>query len=84
MLFNFNKTLLTLMYSLIFGIWLVQIGVKKFTKQINNAYANMAIISNILLIIILLTIKISTPTIAPDVHVNIIETTQINTGLTNE
>lgn len=84
LLFNFNKTLITLMYSLIFGIWLIQIGVKKFTKQINNAYANMAIISNILLIIILLTIKISTPTIAPDVHVNIIETTQINTGLTNE
>lgn len=84
LLFNFNKTLITILFCLIFGIWVFQIGAKKFTKQISKGYTNMAIISNILLITTLLAIYISAPRIAPDVQINIIETTQTNTGLANE
>lgn len=86
LIFNFNKMLLTLTFALIFGIWALQVGIKKFTKNINGAYTNMAIISNIILIIVISIFSLSspTPTITPDTEITITETIQTTPGLSNE
>lgn len=45
------STLLTFAFATIFGLWLLQIGVKKFEKNISGSYMHMAIGFNIAMII---------------------------------
>ena len=44
-------TLITFAFATIFGLWLLQIGVKKFEKNISGSYMHMAIGFNIAMII---------------------------------
>lgn len=54
-LFNgFSATLLTISMLLMFAIWLMQLGYKKFEKNIGNAYATTAVTINIAIIIYLI------------------------------
>ena len=45
------STLITFAFATIFGLWLLQIGVKKFEKNISGTYTHMAIGFNIAMII---------------------------------
>ncbi|MFQ6703877.1 MAG: hypothetical protein ACLRFP_02220 [Alphaproteobacteria bacterium] len=45
-----SGTLLTLSMLMLFGIWAIQIGAKKFEKTIGNTYATTAVVINILII----------------------------------
>ncbi|MBO5705004.1 MAG: hypothetical protein J6R99_03220 [Alphaproteobacteria bacterium] len=49
---GFNSMLLTFTFALLFGIWIMRVGTKKFEKQIPAKYASAAVIINIVLIII--------------------------------
>lgn len=50
--FGSYSVLLTFCLAIMFGIWALQVGVKKFTKNIGGTYATTAVILNIALIII--------------------------------
>lgn len=50
-IYGLNSTLLTFTLALIFGIWTLNTGTKKFLNNIGGKYANWAIIINIVLII---------------------------------
>lgn len=50
--FGFTPVLLTFCLALIFGIWVLNTGLKKFTKEISGRYSTMAVIINIALIIL--------------------------------
>lgn len=77
--FNFGLTLLTIIFALFFGTWALQVGAKKFIKTINGTYTNIMIAINIILIILLFVFSAQTPMIAPDIQVNITETTTATT-----
>lgn len=72
-IFGINATLLTFVFALIFGIWALQIGTKKFTKNITRQYTTFAIIINLILIAITACAYIYTPKIT---SINIHETTE--------
>lgn len=75
---NLNATLLQIMLALIFGIWAMQIGAKKFTTKINGGYTTFAIIANIILLIgTIFIFTLGATHSAPDVEINITETTVI-------
>lgn len=72
---NFNATLLQIMLALIFGIWAIQLGVKKFITKINGGYLTFAIITNIILLIgTLFVFTLGATYTAPNVEINITET----------
>lgn len=50
-----TTTLLTVSMALMFAIWLIQTGEKKFKKDIGNAYATTAVIINLAIVIYLIT-----------------------------
>ena len=50
-IYGLNSTLLTFTLALIFGIWTLNTGTKKFLNNIGGKYANWATIINIVLII---------------------------------
>ena len=68
-IFGLNSILLTFILTLIFGIWSLTTGAKKFIKSMPNKYAIFAIIVNITTIIIL--------TLGTHVYTNL-NTTTIN------
>ena len=72
-LFGLNAILLTFILSLIFGIWALQIGTKKFIKNLNGKYTTIAIIINIILITIT-SIVIFMPKTIQTVQINISDT----------
>lgn len=45
-----SSTLLTLSLLMLFGIWAIQVGAKKFEKNIGGAYATIAVIFNLIMI----------------------------------
>ena len=50
------STLLTLTFAMLFGIWAMQSGHDKFTKNIGGAYATTAVVINIAIIIYMITV----------------------------
>lgn len=52
--------LLTFIFALICGIWALQIGTKKFLKNIGARYSTLAVAINIVTILIMLTLSIYT------------------------
>ena len=52
-IFGIQSILLTFILTLIFGIWVLTIGTKKFIDSMPNKYATFAVIINIALILIL-------------------------------
>lgn len=82
LIFNINAALLTTSFALLFGIWLQQVGQKKFTQNIHRAYTNMAIITNIAIILAVVLFSLIAPEVAPDAQINITETaTTLTQGL---
>lgn len=51
------STLLSFSFALIFGIWILQIGTKKFLKNIDREYTNITIVLNIIMVITFITIS---------------------------
>lgn len=51
LLFGVTPVLLTFIFALIYGIWTLQIGAKKFKQIIPNKYSTFAVIINIVLIV---------------------------------
>lgn len=73
-IFGIRSVLLTFILALIFGIWAISVGTKKFIKNAPNKYATYAIIINIVVLTILsigTQISQRTPT-----TINISETTE--------
>lgn len=75
-LFGLYGILLALIFSLIFGIWMMQIGQKKFIKNIGGLYASISVIINIVLIMLTICMFIFTPTPTQNIQINISETQQ--------
>lgn len=64
--------LLTFALASMFGIWVLQVGSKQFTKTINGKYANSVIILNWLIVICMVCFTLI-PRPAPNVEININE-----------
>ncbi len=72
--FGLNSVLLTFALTLIFGIWALQIGTKKFIKNMSGKYATYAVIFNIALTGIILAFHIFVPTTTQNVQIHISDT----------
>ena len=48
---GFSSVLLTFTFAMLFVIWALQSGIKKFTTNIGGTYANIAVITNIVMIL---------------------------------
>lgn len=74
-----NSALLTFTLSLIFGIWLLQVGESKFLKNIRKTYSTVAVLINIIVLVTLIVFHIGATPKEQNVQINIsdIETTQI-------
>ena len=70
-------TLLTFVLTLIFGLWSLNIGPKKFETQMPKTYSTIAVIINIAMIIAISCFYLFAP--QPNVHINISDTTVITT-----
>ena len=71
---GFSTTLLTFSMALIYGIWTLKIGAKKFSDRIPGAYSTTAVIINITLIIVLSMAYIFMPQ-SQNIEITINETT---------
>lgn len=80
LLLSFETTILKITLAIFFGIWVLQTGLKKFKLNMNKAYTNIAIVINIILILALIFFSSSISNVAPDVQINIQETTIITQG----
>lgn len=75
--------LLVFIFALIFGIWLLQIGIKPFEKNISGTYTNVSIAFNIVMIITfiaLMLIQTSTPQIVANQNTATPESIEIITN----
>ena len=70
-------TLLTFTLALIFGIWSMQIGSKKFEKVMHKRYATTAVIINIIMIIVFSVVYATAP--KQSVEISISDTQSITT-----
>lgn len=77
LLFGVTPVLLTFIFALIYGIWTLQIGAKKFNQIIPGKYSTTAIIINVILILTIIGFSIiATP--KPDtMMINISDTHEI-------
>jgi hypothetical protein len=66
-----NAMLLTFIFALIFGIWVLQIGAKTFEKNIAKKYSSVAIITNIALIIIFSCFYIFAPQPSQNIQISV-------------
>lgn len=71
---GFSTSLLTFSMALIYGIWTLKIGAKKFSDRIPGAYSTTAVIINITLIIVLSMAYIFMPQ-SQNIEITINETT---------
>ncbi len=55
-----KPVLLTFIFALICGIWALQAGIKKFTKNISTRYSTFAVIINIVMIITMFALSVYT------------------------
>ena len=69
-----NAMLLTFIFALIFGIWVLQIGAKTFEKNIAKKYSSVAIITNIALIIIFSCFYIFAPQPSQNIQISVSDT----------
>ena len=74
-----NAVLLTFSFALLFGIWVLQVGTKKFEKNIAKKYSSVAIIINIALIILFICTYIFAPKTQQNIQINISDTEIIST-----
>ncbi len=74
--YGINAVLLTFILSLIFGIWTISVGIKKFIKTMPGKYATVAVIINIAIIIAL--------TLGTHIYTHLNQTTTINIIETTE
>ena len=81
--FGFNAVLLTFSLTLIFGIWVLQVGTNQFTKTIPHKFATTTVIINIALLTILLGFRALVPPTTQDVQINISDMNTI-TEITGE
>lgn len=72
--FGFNSVLLTFSLTLIFGIWAIQVGTKKFIKSMPDKYSTSAVIFNIALLIITIVFFSLAPATTPDAQITISDT----------
>ena len=75
-LFGLYGILLALTFSLIFGIWMIKVGQKKFIKNIGGLYASISVIVNLVLIITTICIFRFTTPPTQSIQINISETQQ--------
>ena len=75
-IYGINSILLTFTLALIFGIWAINIGAKKFIGNIGGKYANWAVIINIILIIMFITVYSFRTQTTKNIQINITETEQ--------
>lgn len=75
-IYGLNSILLTFTLALTFGIWALNIGTKNFTNNIGGKYANWAVIINIILIIIFITVYSFRTQTNENMQINITETEQ--------
>ena len=81
--FGFQSILLTFALTLVFGIWVLQVGTKNFSKNIGGKFATTATIINAILLVCIIGFRIfATPT-TQDVQITISDTAQI-TQTTNQ
>lgn len=72
--FGFNSVLLTFSLTLIFGIWAIQVGTKKFIKNMPEKYSTSVVIFNIALLIITIVFFSLAPATTPDAQITISDT----------
>lgn len=75
-IYGINSILLTFTLTLIFGIWALNTGTKKFLKNIHGKYANWAIVINIILIIMFISVYSLHAKNNQNIQINITETQQ--------
>ncbi len=75
-IYGINSILLTFTLALIFGIWSLNIGTKKFLGNINDKYTNYTIIINIILIIMFIAVYSFRAQTNKNIQINITETEQ--------
>lgn len=74
-----NAVLLTFSFALLFGIWVLQVGAKKFEKNIAKKYSSVAAIINIVLITLFIFAYIFAPKTQQNVQINISDIEVIST-----
>lgn len=78
--FGFSMVLLTFALTLIFAIWALQSGLKKFTKHIGGKYTTCAIAFNIAILVLILGFRAIVPATIQDVQTTISEPEIIDTN----
>lgn len=72
--FGFTPVLLTFIFALIYGIWVMQIGHKNFAQGMPGKYATYSVIANIAIILITLALNLFAPTSPETITININDT----------
>ena len=77
LLFGITPVLLTFIFALIYGIWTLQIGEKKFKQKISGQYSTVAMIINIVMILTIIVFSTFASHTSDSVTINISDTDEI-------
>ena len=74
LLFGLSAVLLTFIFALIYGIWNLQIGTKKFKQKISKNYSTVAVIINIIMVLVTIGLGALMPQKTETITINITDT----------